>query len=130
VAFAINEFGDRRGALSASLPWASLSALGVVFGNIGTSPLYTLKSVLAVTGEAPPASATLGSFSLIVWTLIVVITIKYVAITMRVDNDVEGGIPHGAARSEARFEAEISDPAEDLEPSWARFTRFKNLHSS
>jgi KUP system potassium uptake protein len=92
VVFAVNEVGNRRGALGASLPWASLSALGVVFGDIGTSPLYTFKSVLAVTGEAPPASATLGSLSLIAWTLIVVTTIKYVAIAMRVDNDGEGGI--------------------------------------
>src|ERR1700741_1886807 len=78
--------------LSASLPLASLSALGVVFGDIGTSPLYTLKSVLAATGGAPPARATLGSLSLIAWTLIVVTTIKYVVIAMRVDNDGEGGI--------------------------------------
>ena len=92
MAYGVNEVESRRGMLSASFPLASLSALGVVFGDIGTSPLYTLKSVLAATGGAPPASATLGSLSLIAWTLIVVTTIKYVVIAMRVDNDGEGGI--------------------------------------
>jgi KUP system potassium uptake protein len=87
-----DEFADCHAPLSGNLPLASLSALGVVFGDIGTSPLYTLKSVLALTGEAPPASATLGALSLIVWTLIVVTTIKYVSVAMRVDNDGEGGI--------------------------------------
>jgi KUP system potassium uptake protein len=77
---------------SASLPLAALSALGVVFGDIGTSPLYTLKTVLALTGEAPDSAAILGSLSLIIWTLIVVATIKYVSVAMRVDNDGEGGI--------------------------------------
>ena len=53
-----DEFADRHAPLSGNLPLASLSALGVVFGDIGTGPLYTPKSVLALTGEAPPASAT------------------------------------------------------------------------
>ena len=69
----------------------ALAALGVVFGDIGTSPLYTLKTVLDLTGDASRATA-LGIFSLIVWTLIVITTIKYVNIAMRVDNDGEGGI--------------------------------------
>ena len=66
--------------------------LGVVFGDIGTSPLYTLKTVLSLTGGAPDPSVTLGVVSLVVWTLIVVTTIKYVSVAMRVDNDGEGGI--------------------------------------
>ena len=74
------------------LPLAALSALGVVFGDIGTSPLYTLKTVLALTGENPDPQATLGSLSLVIWTLIVVTTVKYVSVAMRVDNDGEGGI--------------------------------------
>ena len=69
----------------------ALAALGVVFGDIGTSPLYTLTTVLDLTGDASRATA-LGIFSLIVWTLIVITTIKYVNIAMRVDNDGEGGI--------------------------------------
>jgi KUP system potassium uptake protein len=76
----------------ASLPLAGLAALGVVFGDIGTSPLYTLKTVLALTGASPSAAATLGSLSLIIWTLIVVTSVKYVSVAMRVDNDGEGGI--------------------------------------
>jgi KUP system potassium uptake protein len=70
----------------------SLSALGIVFGDIGTSPLYTLKTVLALTGGTPDPHAILGSLSLIVWTLIMITTVKYVNVAMRVDNDGEGGI--------------------------------------
>src|SRR5215468_104903 len=70
----------------------ALGALGVVFGDIGTSPLYTLKTVLALTGEHPDPSVTLGALSLVIWTLVVVTAIKYVAIAMRIDNDGEGGI--------------------------------------
>jgi KUP system potassium uptake protein len=74
------------------LPVAALAALGVVFGDIGTSPLYTLKTVLALTGEKPDPSVTLGALSLVIWTLIVITTVKYVTIAMRIDNDGEGGI--------------------------------------
>jgi KUP system potassium uptake protein len=70
----------------------SLSALGIVFGDIGTSPLYTLKTVLALTGDRPDSNVILGILSLVIWTLIVVVTIKYVSFAMRVDNDGEGGI--------------------------------------
>ncbi len=70
----------------------SLGALGVVFGDIGTSPLYTLKTVLNLTGAAPDAATTLGSVSLIFWTLFIVTTVKYVNFAMRIDNDGEGGI--------------------------------------
>jgi KUP system potassium uptake protein len=70
----------------------SLSALGIVFGDIGTSPLYTLKTVLNLTGANPDAATTLGALSLILWTLFVVTTIKYVNFAMRIDNDGEGGI--------------------------------------
>ncbi len=71
----------------------ALSALGVVFGDIGTSPLYTLKTVLAANGGGmADRAAALGSLSLIIWTLIVITTIKYVYVAMRVDNHGEGGI--------------------------------------
>src|SRR6202023_1263780 len=79
-------------AAAPSLPLAALAALGVVFGDIGTSPLYTLKTVLALTGARPDPSVTLGALSLIIWTLVVITTIKYVTIAMRIDNDGEGGI--------------------------------------
>ncbi len=81
--------GDRS---PSKLTVASLSALGIVFGDIGTSPLYTLKTVLALTGERPDPSVILGVLSLVTWTLIVVVTVKYVSFAMRVDNDGEGGI--------------------------------------
>ena len=71
----------------------ALSAMGVVFGDIGTSPLYTLKTVLGAHGAlAADRAAALGSLSLIVWTLIIIATIKYVSVAMRVDNHGEGGI--------------------------------------
>ena len=77
-----------------SMPAMALAALGVVFGDIGTSPLYTLKVILALGGGGQDvARATaLGSLSLIVWTLVIVATIKYVFVAMRVDNHGEGGI--------------------------------------
>jgi KUP system potassium uptake protein len=68
-----------------------LGALGVVYGDIGTSPLYTLKTALDWAGGATPAVAY-GMFSLIVWTLIITTSIKYVALVMRADNEGEGGI--------------------------------------
>jgi KUP system potassium uptake protein len=79
-------------ATRSGLPGLSLAALGVVFGDIGTSPLYTLKTVLDVAGAHPSPAATLGALSLIVWTLIVITSVKYVALAMRINNDGEGGI--------------------------------------
>jgi len=75
-----------------SLGALGLSALGIVFGDIGTSPLYTLKTVLSMTGSAPTPSVVLGVLSLIVWTLIIITSVKYVALAMSFDNDGEGGI--------------------------------------
>jgi KUP system potassium uptake protein len=74
-----------------SIAALGFAALGVVFGDIGTSPLYTLKTVLDLTGDGS-TTAMLRVLSLIVWTLIAITTIKYVTIAMRVDNDGEGGI--------------------------------------
>ena len=75
------------------MPALSLAALGVVFGDIGTSPLYCLKTVLDVTGGShPEPAAILGALSLILWTLIIVTSLKYVSIALRLDNGGEGGI--------------------------------------
>src|SRR3984885_8016136 len=71
---------------------AGVAALGVVFGDIGTSPLYTLKTVLDSTGPHPNPADTLGALSLILWTLFLITTVKYINIAMRIDNDGEGGI--------------------------------------
>jgi K+ transporter len=68
-----------------------LGALGVVYGDIGTSPLYTLKTALDWAGGATPATA-IGMLSLIAWTLVITTSIKYVAVVMRADNEGEGGI--------------------------------------
>jgi KUP system potassium uptake protein len=76
-----------------SMPALSLAALGVVFGDIGTSPLYTLKTVLDVTsGAHSEPAAILGALSLILWTLIIVTSLKYVTLALRADNSGEGGI--------------------------------------
>lgn len=74
------------------LPALGLSALGIVFGDIGTSPLYTLKTVLGMTGGAPTHNVVLGVMSLIIWTLIIITSVKYVTFAMSIDNDGEGGI--------------------------------------
>jgi K+ transporter len=66
---------------SHSLPALSLAALGVVFGDIGTSPLYALKAVLDVTKENPPTEI-LGALSLIVWTLIIITSVKYITLAV------------------------------------------------
>jgi KUP system potassium uptake protein len=71
----------------------SLGALGVVYGDIGTSPLYTMQ--LIFTGDHPMGPSPLrvyGALSLIVWALLVVVTLKYVLLILRVDNHGEGGI--------------------------------------
>lgn len=75
-----------------SVPALSLGALGIVFGDIGTSPLYTFKTVLNQTGATPDANMILGSLSLVLWTLFIITTVKYVGFAMRIDNDGEGGI--------------------------------------
>jgi KUP system potassium uptake protein len=82
--------GDRTA--TDSLPALALGALGVVFGDIGTSPLYTLKAVLGLAGGRADPAIALGVLSLVFWTLTIVTTIKYVSFAMRVDNDGEGGI--------------------------------------
>jgi KUP system potassium uptake protein len=70
----------------------TLGALGVVFGDIGTSPLYAMReSVQAAGGHVAAATAAMGAASLIFWALIIVVTIKYVTLIMRADNDGEGG---------------------------------------
>src|SRR5580693_1916592 len=68
-----------------------LGALGVVYGDIGTSPLYTLKTALDWAGGAT-AETAIGMLSLIVWTLLITTSVKYVAVVMRADNEGEGGI--------------------------------------
>jgi KUP system potassium uptake protein len=70
----------------------ALSALGVVFGDIGTSPLYTFKTILGTAPNSSSAASALGALSLVLWTLFIITSVKYVLFAMRVDNDGEGGI--------------------------------------
>jgi KUP system potassium uptake protein len=81
-----------RQAPHGKLPILALSALGIVFGDIGTSPLYTFKTVLGTAEAAADAGTVLGALSLVLWTLFIITTVKYVSFAMRVDNDGEGGI--------------------------------------
>lgn len=89
---------DRRGATDShdqsrqSAISLGFAALGVVFGDIGTSPLYTFKTVLTLAGGKPDPAVVLGSVSLILWTLVIVTTVKYVVVAMSLGNDGEGGI--------------------------------------
>ncbi len=71
----------------------TLAALGVVYGDIGTSPLYTLKTVFsATTGILPTTENIIGAVSVIFWSLMFVVTLKYVTLILRADNKGEGGI--------------------------------------
>ena len=78
----------------AGSPWSlALAALGVVFGDIGTSPLYAFQVALTGVGHSVPAAAdVLGIVSLILWALVVMVSLKYVTFILRADNDGEGGI--------------------------------------
>src|SRR5499427_6534499 len=95
---------DRGGAIAAKAHhptrsrasfWAlTLGTIGIVYGDIGTSPLYAMReSVVAAVGAGNPANevAVFGILSLIIWSLILVVTIKYVVILLRADNNGEGG---------------------------------------
>jgi KUP system potassium uptake protein len=70
----------------------TLGALGVVFGDIGTSPLYTFKECLHASGGKADAADVYGVLSLIFWALTLVVSVKYLAFIMRADNRGEGGI--------------------------------------
>ncbi|MBL9186359.1 MAG: KUP/HAK/KT family potassium transporter [Opitutaceae bacterium] len=69
-----------------------LGALGVVFGDIGTSPLYTIRECLRVLPASEHSTAVLGVLSLIFWSLIAVVSVKYTLVVLRADNRGEGGI--------------------------------------
>jgi KUP system potassium uptake protein len=85
---------QNNNAHKSRLPALALAALGVVFGDIGTSPLYTMKEVFSASHH--PIALThdnvLGILSLIVWGLVMIVTVKYVVFIMRADNRGEGGI--------------------------------------
>src|SRR6187431_1236361 len=76
-----------------SMAALTLGALGVVYGDIGTSPLYTMKEVFSPhTGIALDAQNIIGAVSVIFWGLMFIVTLKYVLLILRADNRGEGGI--------------------------------------
>ena len=80
------------------LALASLGALGVVYGDIGTSPLYAMKECLTGThGALPTHDNVLGVLSLVFWALTLIICVKYLTFVLRADNKGEGGIQALAA---------------------------------
>ena len=85
--------GDAHAAHPGKIAPLALAALGVVFGDIGTSPLYALKECVAKEhGIGLEPGNILGLLSLIFWSLIMVVTVKYLSFIMRADNGGEGGI--------------------------------------
>jgi KUP system potassium uptake protein len=87
----------------------TLGALGVVFGDIGTSPLYAMReTALAAGGHAATQVAVFGAVSLIFWALVIVVMVKYVGFIMRADNNGEGGVMALAALA---HRAPVSRPA-------------------
>ncbi len=87
----VNGHGDAH--TTAGFGALTLGSIGVVYGDIGTSPLYALREavVAASAGGAVTPQAVLGVISLILWALIIVVTLKYVVILLRADNNGEGG---------------------------------------
>ena len=88
----VNATSLTHAASNEPVKWATFAALGVVFGDLGTSPLYTLQTVVQATGGKFTPESALGTLSAIVWTLIITISLKYCVFVMRADNRGEGGI--------------------------------------
>ena len=87
--------GSHRSATTAEILQLSFLSLGVVYGDIGTSPLYTLKECLHVAapdGGMVDRTDLFGVLSLMFWALLLVVTVKYVFFVMRADHGGEGGI--------------------------------------
>jgi KUP system potassium uptake protein len=76
-------------AKKSALPWLAFGSLGVVFGDIGTSPIYTLKQAVQDNPDALHAQAAV---SLIIWYLLLIVTLKYVFFLLRLNNQGEGGV--------------------------------------
>ena len=70
----------------------ALAAVGIVFGDLGTSPLYTYQTIVSAVGGHAPVATAMGLLSLVVWALIITVSLKYCLFVMRADNHGEGGI--------------------------------------
>ena len=88
------EVGAPSPAATAGIAALVLGALGVVYGDIGTSPLYAVQTVFSIDGGriGPTTGDVLGIISLVVWSLTVIVSIKYVTVVLRADNNGEGGV--------------------------------------
>jgi KUP system potassium uptake protein len=82
---------DAAATQAQALPALALAAIGIVFGDIATSPLYALQEAFGAHGVAPTPDNILGVLSLTVWSLILVVSVKYIGFIMRADNRGEGG---------------------------------------
>src|SRR4051812_37707443 len=90
---ALHEVPERAAPTGRRLATLSLTALGVVYGDIGTSPLYALRECFkSEYGITPTHDTILGVLSLILWALILVVSVKYIVFILRADNRGEGGI--------------------------------------
>ncbi|HTA92204.1 MAG TPA: KUP/HAK/KT family potassium transporter, partial [Polyangiaceae bacterium] len=89
----LSDTGSAQHAAGGNVATLGLAALGIVFGDIGTSPLYTLhECTMPEHGAVPTPENILGVLSLIFWSLTMVVTLKYLTFIMRADNQGEGGI--------------------------------------
>lgn len=70
------------------LLWLAYQSIGVIYGDIGTSPLYVYSSTFS---SAPSREDLIGALSIIIWSLFMMVTVKYVLVILRADNDGEGG---------------------------------------
>ena len=104
---------DRPGTSPGRLLPLTLAAVGVVYGDIGTSPLYAIRECFFGSHAVPPTyENVLGILSLVLYALVIVVSIKYIAIVLRADNQGEGGIlaltsllPHFERRRMSDLEA-------------------------
>ncbi len=93
MAFGVTSTEAQDGAVTTGFWALALGSIGVVFGDIGTSPLYAFREAVAAAAQGQPITRTivLGVLSLILWALLVVVTAKYVLLLLRADNNGEGG---------------------------------------
>src|SRR5579862_5270795 len=93
MAFGVTSSEAREGSVTSGFWALTLGSIGVVFGDIGTSPLYAFREAVAAASEGHPVTRTLvlGVLSLILWALFIVVTAKYVLLLLRADNNGEGG---------------------------------------
>ncbi len=93
MAFGVTSTEAQDGSVTSGFWALTLGSIGVVFGDIGTSPLYAFREAVAAAAQGQPITRTivLGVLSLILWALLIVVTAKYVLLLLRADNNGEGG---------------------------------------